>query len=396
MTTEETIKLSQHYVMDTYARFPVCFVRGAGCYLWDAEGKKYLDWVGGIAVNALGHAHPAIVETLSRQAATLMHTSNLFFNAEQARLAQRLCELSFADKAFFCNSGAEANEAACKLARRWGKETHGEDCYEIITLQGSFHGRTLAMVAATGQEKVQKGFAPLPEGFRQVPFGDLAALEQVIDKKTCAVMVEPILGEGGVLLHPEGFLKAVKKLCQDRGILLIFDEIQTGMGRTGTVFAYEQTGVIPDIMTLAKALGAGFPIGACLATDAVAKCFHPGQHASTFGGNQLASAVAIRFLQIISDPNFLETVRDTGNFFEEQLKALQGRKGKIQAIRRKGLMVGVDLSVPAKPLVEAGLKEGLILNSPRENTLRFVPPLILKKKQVEEGIEILEDLLATL
>jgi predicted acetylornithine/succinylornithine family transaminase len=379
--------------MDTYTRLPVCFVRGAGCYLWDAEGKKYLDWVGGIAVNALGHGHPAIVETLSRQAANLIHSSNLFFNAEQARLAQRLCDLSFADKAFFCNSGAEANEAAAKLARRWGKEHRGEDCYEIITLQGGFHGRTLAMVAATGQEKVQKGFDPLPNGFIQVPMGELGAIEQGITKKTCAVMVEPVLGEGGVLLHPEGYLKDLKKLCQARGILLIFDEIQTGMGRTGKLFAYEQAGVMPDIMTLAKGLGAGFPIGACLATDAVAVSFHPGQHASTFGGNQLACAVAHTVLGIVSDKKFLDTVRSTGIFFEDQLKALQERSKKIQAIRRTGLMIGVDLSVPAKPLVEAALREGLILNSPRENTLRFVPPLILKQKQVEEGIEILEDVL---
>jgi acetylornithine/N-succinyldiaminopimelate aminotransferase len=393
VNTTEVIELSQRYLMDTYARLPVCFVRGQGCYLWDSEGKKYLDWVGGIAVNALGHAHPAIVQVLSQQAATLMHTSNLFFNAGQARLAERLCELSFAKKVFFCNSGAEANEAAAKLARRWGKENRGEDCYEILTLQGSFHGRTLAMVAATGQEKVQKGFAPLPEGFRQVSFGELGALEQAISKKTCAVLVEPVLGEGGVLLHPEGYLKNLKKLCQDRGILLMFDEIQTGMGRTGTLFAYEPIGVVPDIMTLAKGLGAGFPIGACLATEAVGKTFHPGQHASTFGGNPLACAVAGKTLEIISDAKFLEEVRTTGKFFEEQLKDLQSRQKKIQSIRRNGLMMGVDLSVPGKPVVEAALKEGLILNSPRENTLRFVPPLILKKKQVEEGMEILEDVL---
>lgn len=393
MSTQDIINLTNKYVMDTYARLPVCFVRGAGSYLWDADGKKYLDWVGGIAVNALGHSHPALVETVSRQAATLMHTSNLFFNAEQARLAERLCELSFADKVFFCNSGAEANEAAAKLARRWGKENRGEECFEIITLEGSFHGRTLAMVAATGQEKVQKGFAPLPEGFRQVPFGDLSAVEKSIGKQTCAVMVEPLLGEGGVLLHPEAYLSELKKLCQEKGVLLIFDEIQTGMGRTGTLFAYEQMGVVPDVMTLAKALGGGFPIGACLASEAIGKTFHPGQHASTFGGNQLACAAARTVLGIISDANFLETVRATGNFFEAQLKELQTRTKKIQAIRRKGLMIGVDLSVPAKPVVEMALKEGLILNNPRENTLRFVPPLILKNKQVQEGIEILEDVL---
>ncbi len=392
MNTPEIISLTQKYIMNTYGRHPIAFVRGEGCYLWDAEGKKYLDFLTGIAVDGLGHCHPAFVKAISEQANQIVHTSNLFYIQAQAEIGQLLCDHSFADKVFFCNSGAEANEAAVKLARVYQKKKKGDGCFEIITMQNSFHGRTLAMIAATGQEKVKKGFEPLPEGFSHVPFDDLHFLEKAMNDKTCAVMVEPIQGEGGVRIPSSDYLAGVRQLCQKHQALLIYDEVQTGMGRTGKLFAYEHVKVAPDILTVAKSLGAGFPIGACLASDEVANAFVPGSHASTFGGNFLACAAAKAFLQILLQNHFLENVEEMGKYFLNQLHQLKKKHSFIEEVRGQGLMIGIDLSIPGKAIVEKGLQAGLILNSPQEKTLRILPPLIVKQKEIDEAIQIMDKL----
>ncbi len=395
MNSREIMKKSDTYIMNTYARFPVAFVRGEGCYLWDAEGKKYLDLLSGVAVNGLGHSHPEISEVICRQAKTLMHTSNLFYGISQANLAERLCELSFADRVFFSNSGAEANEAAVKLARAYGKKNRGPDCYEILTAERSFHGRTLAMVAATGQEKIKQGFDPFLQGFRHVPFNDLAALEAAIGPQTCAIMLEPVQGEGGVNLPAPEFLREVRALCDRHGLLMILDEIQTGLGRTGTLFAYEHAGVSPDIMSLAKALGAGLPIGACLATQRVADAFWPGAHASTFGGNFLACEVAKKNLEILLEGGVLAQVPEKGAYFLEGLKSIQKDFSVVRQVRGMGLILGMDLDIPGRPLVEAGLQRGVVLNCVQDTTLRFLPPLVIEREQIDEGLALLREVLAT-
>ncbi len=394
MKNSEIIALSEKYVMKTYARHPIAFVRGKGCYLWDADGKKYLDLLAGIAVNGLGHSHPAISEAIATQAQRLIHTSNLFYNQSQAELAEQLCKHSFAAKVFFCNSGAEANEAAVKLARIYQKKKKGEPASEIITMERSFHGRTLGMIAATGQDKVKKGFDPIPEGFRHVPYDDIGALAAAMTDRTCAVLVEPVQGEGGVRFPAAGYLKAVRDLCQKHGALLIYDEVQSGMGRTGKLFAYEHSGVAPDIMSLAKSLGAGLPIGACLASDEVAQAFEPGSHASTFGGNFLVCEAAKAFLRTLLDGGVLQNAVSSGAYFVERLQELQKKHPVIREVRGQGLMIGVDLEIPSRPLVEAALAEGLILNAPQEKVLRFVPPLIISKKEIDEAIDILDDVFA--
>ncbi len=386
MNNQEIIALTDQFIMQTYGRFPVAFVKGEGCYLWDANGKKYLDWLGGIAVNALGHAHPEIVQVLAEQAKTLIHTSNLFYTEPQARLAQLLCEHSFADRVFFCNSGAEANEAAVKLARIWAKSSANKERYEVLTVEKSFHGRTLAMIAATGQDKVKKGFAPLPEGFRTVPFHDLEAMKAAVGPKTCAIMVEPVLGEGGILFHSQEYFTGLRKLCDDHQLLLVFDEIQSGLGRTGRLWAHEHYGVTPDVLTSAKALGTGLPIGACLAREEIAAAFTPGTHATTYGGNPLVCAVAEKFLEILLAPGFLDGIRERGDYFLGGLKKLMETHETIREVRGKGMMLGATLSIPGREVVAAAMAQGLIINSPQENALRFVPPLILTKEQIDEGL----------
>ena len=394
MNTSQIIALSEKYVMNTYARYPVAFVRGEGCYLWDAEGKKYLDLLSGIAVNALGYNHPAIREVIVKQSQTLVHTSNLFYIHSQAELAQLLCENSFADKVFFCNSGAESNETAAKLARRYGKIHHGEDCFEIITMERSFHGRTFGMIAATGQDKVKKGFEPLLQGFRHVPFNDLPALKAAISPKTCAIMLEAVQGEGGIRLLDAEYLQAIRKICDESNLLLIFDEVQTGLGRTGKLFAYQHYQVKPDILTLAKSLGTSLPIGVCMATDKVASAFKPGDHATTFGGGFLVCEAAKKFLEILLEPSFLKEINQVGEYLMQKLSELQKRYSFIRQVRGKGLMIGAELSIPGKSIVEAGLKHGLVLNCVQDYVLRFVPPLILQRAQVDEAIEILDKIFA--
>ncbi len=378
--------------MNTYSRFPVVLTRGEGCFVWDVEGKKYLDLVGGIAVNCLGHAHPRLSKVIADQASKLIHISNLYFNLPQVELAETLVEYSFADQVFFCNSGAEANEGAVKLTRKYFKKNGSPEKYEVIAMKNSFHGRTLAMISATGQEKVKKGFEPLVEGFTHVPFNDFEALKQSISSKTAAVLIEPIQGEGGICLASTDYLQKVRQLCDEQNLLLIYDEIQTGIGRTGTLFAYEQSGVAPDILTLAKGLAGGLPIGAILATEKVAKSFEPGDHAATFGGNPLVTRVAKEVISILQE-TALQNCKEVGKYFFDQLLELKKKHPAITEVRGKGLMLGIELNQPGKEIVLKGLEKGLLLNCTQEKVLRFVPPLIISKQEVDLAIQILEELL---
>ena len=392
MKNREIVKLTQDFVAATYARFPIALVRGKGARVWDADGKEYLDFLAGIAVNSLGHAHPAIVRAITAQARKLIHVSNLYHIAPQSELARELCRHSFANKAFFCNSGAEANEAAIKLARRYGKEWLGGK-YEILSTCNSFHGRTLATLTATGQEKVRAGYDPLPAGFRQVPYNDLAAMEAAIDNTTVAILVEPIQGEGGVVLPQPDYLPGLRKLCDERGLLLIFDEVQVGMGRTGKLFAYEHFRVEPDIMTLAKALGGGLPLGAMLAKEKVARSFVPGAHASTFGGNPLACNVGLAVLKTLRG-GLLKNCVTMGKFLRQKLESLKERFSFIQEVRGMGLIVGLELAIEGDKIVTDCLREGLLINCTAHKVLRFVPPLIITRRDIERGLGILEGVLA--
>jgi acetylornithine/N-succinyldiaminopimelate aminotransferase len=361
--------------------------------LWDQAGKEYLDFLAGIAVCNLGHCHPDLTRVICRQADTLVHVSNLFYTRPQVELAAELTRLSFADKVFFSNSGAEANEAAIKLARKYSKDRNGAGRFHIITMKESFHGRTLATLSATGQEKVHKGFEPLVGGFTFVDFNSIEAVEKAITDRTCAVIVEPIQGEGGINFPSPGYLQGLKELCRKYDLLLIFDEVQVGMGRTGTLFAYEQEGVAPDIMTLAKALGNGLPIGAMLATDQVAEAFVPGSHATTFGGTPLVTSVALRVIELISAPSFLERIREVGGYFVERLEELRLRHRLIKEVRGRGLMIGMELEVPGAKFVEKCLAQGLIINCTHDTVLRFVPPLIVEKPEIDQMIRILDEVL---
>ncbi len=393
MTTDEFIGSFNTYVMGTYNRVPVVLVKGEGALLWDSEGKEYLDFLAGIAVCALGHAHPKVVKAIQEQAARLMHVSNIFYIEPQEKLARLLVEHSFAEKVFFCNSGAEANEAAIKLARRYAHARSYGRRYEIITMRDSFHGRTLTTVTATGQEKFQVGLDPLPQGFRYVPYNDIAALEKAITGQTCAIMVEPIQGEGGIRIPDEKYLQNLRQLCDDRDLLLILDEVQVGMGRTGTLFAYEQSGVEPDIMTLAKAMGNGFPLGAMLTRDHVAEAFEPGSHASTFGGNPLAMAAGIATLEAILNEGLLENAAKQGNYFQSRLRELAERHTIIKDVRGRGLMIGLELFADGAPYVRKSLERGLLCNCTAGSVLRFVPPLIIAEDDVDRAVGILDDVM---
>ncbi len=393
MDTQSVAELSDKYLMRTYRRAPVAFVSGQGARLVDAEGKTYLDFVAGIAVTALGHNHPALTAAIRAQASRLLHVSNLYHIPQQAELARWLVEHSVLDRAFFCNSGAEANEAAIKLARRFGK-TRGNGAYEILVAEHSFHGRTLGALAATAQPKYQQGFEPLPPGFVSVPFNDLGALEAAAGPSSCAVMLEPVQGEGGVTAATPDYLRGVRRLCDARGLLLILDEVQTGIGRTGRLFAYEHYGIAPDILTLAKGLGGGVPIGAMLATADVADAFAPGDHGSTFGGNPLACAAALAVLTTIESDGLVDRARDVGAYLFERLRILARRHPVITEIRGQGLMAGIELSVEAAAIVETCRERGLLINAVKANTLRLVPPLIITPADVDEAIEILDGALA--
>jgi predicted acetylornithine/succinylornithine family transaminase len=393
MSTTDILGRSRAHELNVYARFPVAFVRGAGCRLWDADGKVYLDLFSGLAVTSLGHSHPALVRAIQEQAATLMHVSNLFYTEPAARLTELLCRNSFADRVFLCNSGAEANEAALKLARRYGSRERGGR-FEIIAAHGSFHGRTLATLTATGQERHRTGFEPLLPGIRLVPYNDVAALAQAVNDTTVAVMLEPIQGEGGVITPAEDYLCRVRELCDRHELLLILDEVQTGIGRTGRLFAYEHAGITPDIVTLAKALGGGLPIGATLSRAAVSEAMEPGSHGSTFGGNPIACAAATRTLETLLGEGLLENCERMGAYLADCLRALAARLPAIRAVRGQGLMLGMELDRPGRPLVEACLAEGLVINCTADRVLRFLPPLIITREEIDEGCRILERVLA--
>jgi acetylornithine aminotransferase/acetylornithine/N-succinyldiaminopimelate aminotransferase len=370
-------------------------VRGSGCRLTDADGKEYLDFMAGIAVCALGHCHPLITEAICRQAGQLVHVSNLYYTEPQIELAEMITENSFGEKLFLCNSGAEANEAAIKLARIYSAAGR----YKIISLSGSFHGRTLATVAATGQPKFHKGFEPLPEGFVHAPFGDLKALEQLIDSSTCAVLCEPLQGEGGVRPLAREYLRGIKALCDKHGLLLIFDEIQTGMGRTGTLFAYQQLGIEPDILTMAKALANGLPIGAMLTSARIAAPFVPGTHASTFGGNPVAAAAAVATLKIMLADGFLAGVRTKGDYFQAELNKLAKRfPALIGSVRGMGLLVGAVLTeqgvAHGTEIVNKMFARGFLMNFAGNVALRFVPPLIVTKEEIDLLVAALAGVLA--
>ena len=397
MNSAAWIEKADKYIMRTYGRFPLVPVKGEGCLLWDADGKRYLDFLAGVAVNNLGHCHPAVSAALSKQAAELIHCSNYYHIPQQIELAELLCGLSFADKAFFCNSGAEANEAAIKLARKYSRENYGLDRFEIITAIASFHGRTMATVSATGQEKVQKFFDPLLHGFRHVPFNDAASLRDAIGPCTCAVMLEPIQGEGGVVVPDAAYLQEVRDICDEHNLILIFDEVQVGMGRTGKMFAHEHFGITPDIMTLAKALAGGAPIGTMLATEKLAAAFTPGTHGSTFGGNPLVTAAAIATVRTIMEDGILNRTCEMGEYLMGELEALRHKfPGLIVEVRGIGLMVGMELSVAGADIVNMALERGLLLNCAQEKVLRFVPPLVIGKKEVDEMLSILTGILQEL
>jgi acetylornithine aminotransferase/acetylornithine/N-succinyldiaminopimelate aminotransferase len=384
-------ELSDKHLMTFTKRYPVALVRGEGSRVWDSNGKEYLDFTGGIAVTALGHSHPKVVGTLREQAATLVHVSNYFHIPQQAQLAQLLCEHSFADRVFFSNSGAEANETAIKLARKWAKEHGSSDRGDIISMRGGFHGRTLATVTATAQEKYHHGFEPLPGGFKYVAFNDLKTLERAIDSRTAAVLVEPIQGEGGVIVPDEGYLPGLRKLCDEAGILLILDEIQTGMGRTGKLWAYEHSGVAPDIMTVAKALANGVPIGATLATEDVARVFTPGTHGSTFGGNPLATAVGVTVLSTLIEDKLAERAGRVGTLLLQGLAAVRANHPKaVKEVRGRGLLAGLDLVPPVGDVVAACRERGLLVLTAGDNTLRLAPALIVTEKDVAEACAIID------
>jgi len=389
----DSIQKTDNFVFQTYMRQGRAFVKGKGAFLWDEDGKKYTDFLAGIAVCSLGHCHPEITKAIEKQASTLVHVSNLFYTMPQADLASKLCEKSFADRVFFSNSGAEANEAAIKLARRSFQRRGENHRYKIITMKQSFHGRTMATLSATGQDKIKEGFSPLLKGFSHVPFNDIDALKNEIDESVCAVMLEPIQGEGGIIEADIKYLKAVRNLCDEKGILLIFDEIQCGMGRCGTLFAHELYNVTPDIMTLAKALGNGLPIGAMLATKNAAKGFDYGSHATTFGGTPLATAAALEVVNIISQGSFLEEVRAKGRYFKDELIRLKKKHSRVVSIRGKGLLLGLELDKDASFFVSELMKKGFIINGIQDKVLRFAPPLIIDEKEIDGLISALDCLL---
>ena len=395
MKDKEIMSLTDENIMNTYKRFPIVLVKGSGAKVWDVNGKEYLDFAAGIAVCNLGHSHPAVTAAVKEQVENLMHVSNLYYTAPQTEVARMLVENSFADKVFFCNSGAEANEAAIKLARKYAHENMGAEKFELITMKDSFHGRTMATITATGQEKFQFGFTPLLEGFHYVPYRDLNALDAAITAKTCGVMLEPIQGEGGVNIPDDKYLADVRAICDRHGILLILDEVQTGIGRTGKLFAHEYSGIKPDIMTLAKALGNGFPVGATLATDKIANAFVPGNHASTFGGNPLAMAAATATLKTMLGENILENCLKTGEYFLSQLRKLKEKHSRIILdVRGKGLMLAAQLNIESADVVNECIKRGLIIISAGAKTLRFVPPLIITNNDVDQAIRILDEALS--
>jgi acetylornithine/N-succinyldiaminopimelate aminotransferase len=391
MKTEKITELDKKYIMPTYGGKTVAFSHGKGCRLWDVEGKEYLDFLSGIAVNGLGHSHPELVEAIKEQAEKLIHTSNLYLIPNQVELASILVENSFPGKCFFCNSGAETSEAAIKFARKYG---NGK--YEIVTMTGSFHGRTYGALTATAQKKFHKGFEPLLPGFKYAQFNDIESVKNSITQKTCAIILEPIQGESGINPADEKFMKGIRLLCDENDILLIVDEVQCGMGRTGKLFAYEHYGITPDIVTLAKSLGGGIPIGAVIVKEKIASCIKPGDHAATFGGNPLATKAASTTLKIILRDNLIQNAEEMGNYFKAKLEDLKNTYPFIKEVRGKGLMLGVEGDYSAKEILKKCMDRGLLTGTAGEHVLRFLPPLIIQKKEIDEGTIILQDVLNNL
>jgi len=394
--SQHLMNTADKVIAKTYKRFPIVITKGKGCSLWDADGKKYIDFVSGIAVCNLGHAHPKVSEALSKQADILLHVSNLYYTEPQVELASLLTENSFADRVFFCNSGAEANEAAIKLARKYFKDKGEKERYRIITMEKSFHGRTMATLSATGQDKIRKGFEPILEGFDYIPFNDIDALQKSIGSSTCAVLLEPIQGEGGVRCPDPDYLKAVRRLCDETEVLLIFDEIQTGMGRTGKLFAYEHFGIEPDIMTLAKALANGLPIGAMLAREEVAEAFGPGAHASTFGGTPIITAASVQVVKVLLEEKLIHHCAKMGAYFKERLSGLKTKHESIVDVRGMGLLLGMKLKIEGDTIVNSCMKKGFLINCIQGNILRFIPPLIIEREEIDALIECLDEIFLNL
>lgn len=391
--TDEVLHLYDEYVLPTYGRVPVALTRGRGAHVWDVDGKRYLDFLAGLAVNSLGHCHPRVVRALQEQAEQMLHCSNLYYIPAQGRLAALLTTLCIGGKAFFCNSGAEAVEGAIKLARKHAREVAGHDRFRVVAFEGSFHGRTLGALAATGQTRYHRGFEPLPEGFVHVPFNDLEAARKAVNEETCAILVEPIQGEGGINVARADFLAGLRALATERNIALIFDEVQTGFGRTGRMFAYQHFGVAPDVLALAKGLGGGFPMGAVVAAGDFARAFKPGDHASTFGGNPLASAVAVAVLETMVEEEIPAGAGRKGRFLAEGLEMLSREFPFVEGVTGMGLMLGLVLAPAVRErgpeLAARCLEEGLLVNWTAGRVLRMLPPLTIEQEEMEEGLAIL-------
>ena len=394
MDTKTLMEWSARYHTPNYGRTPICLVRGDGLRVWDSDGREYLDFTSGLAVTALGHCHPRVTGAIQEAAATLLHVSNIFHTAPQVHLAKLLCEHSFADRVFFGNSGAEANEAAIKLARKYAKDRFASDRVEIIATRNSFHGRTLATVTATGQEKYQHGFEPLVPGFKHVAYNDLRAMERAMDNHTAAVLVEPIQGEGGVYVPDDDYLPGLRKLCDEAGALLILDEIQTGVGRTGRLWAYEHAGVAPDIMTVAKALANGVPIGAMLAREDVASALTPGTHGSTFGGTPFVASVALATLTTVIEDGIPERAAAMGRHLMRGLDRLRARHPAIRELRGRGLLIGIELDRAVAPVVDACRDAGVLVLTAGERVLRLAPALIVGEPECDHALDTLDRALA--
>lgn len=391
--TDNIVAMYEKYVMKTYKRVPLCLNKAKGSMVWDAQGNEYLDFFPGWAVSGIGHCHPTVSKAVSSQAKKLMHVSNNYYSEPQALLAKTIIENSFSGKVFFANSGAEANEAAVKLARKYG---HDKGRYEIITMTKSFHGRTLAMITATGQDKVKIGFEPLPAGFTHVPFNDIDAVKAAINDKTIAIMLEPVQCEGGINIPSVEYMKALRKLCDEKDIVLIFDEVQTGMGRAGEMFAYKVLGVTPDVMTLAKSLGGGLPIGACVAREKFQDVLTPGTHASTFGGSPIVCAAALGVFEAIKKENLIANTRKMSAYLKKKLEALKVKYGFIKEIRCMGLIFGVELSIKGEDIYKECLKEGLLINCTQDTILRIMPSMTVKAKEIDKAVAILDKVMAKL
>lgn len=389
--TDKVVEMYNKYVMCTYKRVPFCLEKAKMSKVWDIDGKEYIDFFPGWAVSGIGHCHPLVSAAVAKQAKKLMHVSNNYYSELQGLLAKKIIEKSFPGKVFFGNSGAEANEGAVKLARLYG---HNKGRYQIITMTKSFHGRTLGMISATGQDKVKKGFEPLVEGFTHIPFNDIEALKEAVNEKTIAVMFEPIQCEGGINIADKEYMKAVRKLCDEKDIVMILDEVQTGMGRTGTMFCYQLYGIEPDVMTLAKSLGGGVPIGACVARGKFANILTPGTHASTFGGSPLVSAAALAVFEAIEKGNLLQNTKKMSGYLVKKLESLKKKYHFIKEVRAAGLIIGVELNIKGEEIYHKCLEEGLLINCTQDTILRIMPPMTVSKAEIDKAISILDKVLA--